>query len=99
MRAKQSVNDIFAVVFVFREAAGNDEIEDSERVTDKELGDLHGSEHLFPRRLVSQASERVVNVHDCVNERIQEGENPHSRNTSDCHCPQADDRTGMMEGL
>ena len=55
------------------------------------MSDLHGSQELLPRRLMAQASQSVVNVHDGVNERIQKCENPHSRNASNRHRPQTND--------
>lgn len=91
MRAQQSVQNILPKVHFLGEAIGDDKVGDSERISNKELGNLHGSEGLFPARLVAQAGQSVVNVHDGVNERVQEGEDPHSGNTSNSHGPQADD--------
>lgn len=91
MRAQQSVQNILSEVHFLGEAIGDDKVGDSERVSNKELGNLHGSEGLFPARLVAQAGQSVVNVHDGVNKGVQEGKDPHSGNTSDSHGPQADD--------
>lgn len=90
MRAQQRVQNIFAEVHFLGEAVWNDEVSDSEHVSDKELSNLHGREGLFPARLVSQASQSVINVHDGVDEGIQESKDPHSWNTRNSHRPQTD---------
>lgn len=90
MRAQERVQNVLAEVHFLGEAIGDDKVGNSEHVSDKELGNLHGREGLFPARLVSQASQSVINVHNGVNEGIQEGKDPHSWNTSNSHGPQTD---------
>lgn len=66
---------------------------------DQELGDLHGSQVLLAWGMQADGGGGVVAVHDCVDERVEDDEDPDRRGLVVDTRPHGDHGTGMVVGL
>lgn len=77
----------------------NNQIGGSDGGADQELGDLHGSQVLLAWRVQADGGAGIVAVHDCVDERVENDEDPDGGSLVVDTRPHGDHGSGMVVGL